>query len=289
MHVHTVFKVTVVSSEDASKGSDEVSVKTAGRRTRSRRRKPKAGGGVAEWSCRTAIYRFGARAQPDRWLRLTFTIADSRTRSSSRSLSLSLSLELAPSPLLSPSSTVHRVRSPFRRPLARPPAARTRTCAPLAPVHSLLFLVALRPSPATRETEKERIHRVPPPPRAQQAHASDTRTRTTVQRPSRNLFLRGPRGRSSTVTGGEGERTKSCFHRTRTHREHTPDLTDFSPSFEGLLFWESAEVLRDCGLHGTCWRRRGWKGWLRTGEVQRLKSWNFLNSMNFCGFLTPLG
>lgn len=42
-----------------------------------------------EWSCRTAIYRFGARAQPDRWLRLTFTITGSRTRSSFLSLSSS--------------------------------------------------------------------------------------------------------------------------------------------------------------------------------------------------------
>ena len=122
MHVHTVFKVTVVSSEDASKGSDEVSVKTAGRRTRSRRRKPKAGGGVAEWSCRTAIYRFGARAQPDRWLRLTFTIADSRTRSSSRSLSLSLSL-----------SSSRRARFSLRR-------ARCIECVhpSVVPLHALL-------------------------------------------------------------------------------------------------------------------------------------------------------
>lgn len=42
-----------------------------------------------EWSCRTAIYRFGARAQPDRWLRLTFTITGSHTRSSFLSLSTS--------------------------------------------------------------------------------------------------------------------------------------------------------------------------------------------------------
>ena len=120
MHVHTV-----VSSEDASKGGDEVSVKTAGRRTRSRRRKPKAGGGVAEWSCRTAIYRFGARAQPDRWLRLTFTIADSRTRSSSRSLSLSLSRARAEPASL---SVEHGASSAFTLPSSPcTPSCRTHT------------------------------------------------------------------------------------------------------------------------------------------------------------------
>lgn len=66
-------------------------------------------------SCRTAIYRFGARAQPDRWLCLTFTIVDSPLDS------LSLSFHPFPSTsrrrFLSPSPrAVHRVRSPLRLP-----------------------------------------------------------------------------------------------------------------------------------------------------------------------------
>lgn len=59
--------------------------------------------------CRTAIYRFGARARPDRWLRLTFTIA-SLPPSAALLAGASSAFTLASS--LSPHA--HAARAPLR-------------------------------------------------------------------------------------------------------------------------------------------------------------------------------
>lgn len=176
MHVHTPFK-TVISSGNA--GVDVVAEKTAGRGTRSRRRKPKAGGGVVEWSCRTAIYRFGARAQPDRWLRLTFTIADSRTRSSTLSLSRA---RAEPASL----SVEHGASSAFTLPsFPCTPSCRTHTHVRPTPAS---ILSSLHP-PARRERENSPCPRPITP--AYTACKRSGYAYSHNRRPSRNLFLRG--------------------------------------------------------------------------------------------------